>query len=196
MRASPRIDDRPAQHIFDQVEEDLRRRLGVNARAEDPMAEALLRVFARYCEVIIQRLNRAPEKNYLAFLDTLNLSRIAPLPAQAPLTFSLVKKLPAAGAVVVVPAHTKVAAAPGPGDSAPVVFETTRRNCAGDITLEKIARWIRHEISGPNKTPLNQPGGWTSRIRFLAQTPMPPHEFISGTTKSLVVPVLAGWIFS
>ena len=82
--------------IFDQVEEDLRRRLGVNARAEDPMAEALLRVFARYCEVIIQRLNRAPEKNYLAFLDTLNLSRIPPLPAQAPLTFSLVKKLPAA----------------------------------------------------------------------------------------------------
>ena len=95
MLEAPRIDDRSAQQIFDQVEEDLRRRLGVNARAEDPMAEALLRVFARYCELIIQRLNRVPEKNYLAFLDTLNLSRIAPVPAQAPLTFSPVKKLPA-----------------------------------------------------------------------------------------------------
>jgi hypothetical protein len=93
---APRLDDRSAQHIFDEVEEDLRLRLGVDARRDDPMAEALLRVFARYCEVIIQRLNRVPEKTYRVFLDTLNLSRLPPLPAQVPLTFSLVKKLPAA----------------------------------------------------------------------------------------------------
>ena len=176
MLASPRIDDRPAQRIFDQVEEDLRRRLGVNSRAEDPMAEALLRVFARYCEVIIQRLNRAPEKNYLAFLDTLNLSRIPPLPAQAPLTFSLVKKLPAAGAVVVVPAHTKVAAAPGPGDSAPVVFETTREIALSDITLEKIAALDPHADLWSDKTSLASQEGGPVEFAFLAQTPV-PHEF-------------------
>ena len=75
---APRLDQRSAPQIFDEVEQVLRQRLGVDARASDPMAEALLRVFARYCEVIIQRLNRVPEKTYLTFLDTLNLSRLAP----------------------------------------------------------------------------------------------------------------------
>ena len=48
----------------------------MDARRDDPMAEALLRVFARYCEVIIERLNQVPEKTYRAFLNTLDLSRL------------------------------------------------------------------------------------------------------------------------
>jgi hypothetical protein len=118
MLEAPKLDDRSAQQVFEQLEEDLRSRLGVNARAGDPMAEALLRVFARYCELVIQRLNRVPEKNYLAFLEALNISRIPPIPAQAPLTFIPVKKLPATRAPLVVPAHTKVAAAAGLSDGA------------------------------------------------------------------------------
>ena len=97
MPDAPKLDHRSAQQIFDEVEEALRQRLGVDARGADPMAEALLRVFARYCEVIIQRLNRVPEKTYLAFLDTLNLSRIPPQPARVPLTFSLVKQAAGGG---------------------------------------------------------------------------------------------------
>jgi len=62
MRDAPRLDDRSAQHIFEEVHEDLRRRLDIDARRDDPMAEALLRVFARYCEVIVQRLNDVPER--------------------------------------------------------------------------------------------------------------------------------------
>ena len=176
MLEAPRIDDRSAQQIFAQIEEILRRRLGVSARAGDPMAEALLRVFARYGEIIIQRLNQAPGKNYLAFLDTLNLSRIAPLPAQAPLTFSLVKKLPAAGAAVVVPAYTKVAAAPGPGDSEPVVFETTREIALTDIKLEKIVALDPQADLWSDKTVLASQEGGPGEFAFLAQTPV-AHEF-------------------
>ena len=166
MLEAPRIDDRPAQQIFDQVEEDLRRRLGVNVRAEDQMAEALLRVFARYCELIIQRLNRVPEKNYLAFLEALNISRIPPIPAQVPLTFSPVKKLPGARAPVVVPAHTKVAAAPGPGENEPVVFETTRELALVDMQLEKIVALDPHADLWSDKSCAGHARGRARRIRF------------------------------
>ena len=115
-RTRPILDPRSAQQIFDEVGE-ASGSVRVDARGGDPMAEALLRVFARYCELIIQRLNRVPEKSYAAFLETLNLSRIPPQPARAPLTFGLVKKLPAAEGRSIVPAHTKVAAAPAPGET-------------------------------------------------------------------------------
>ena len=176
MLEAPRIDDRSAQQIFDQVEEDLRRRLGVNVRAEDQMAEALLRVFARYCELIIQRLNRVPEKNYLAFLEALNISRIPPIPAQVPLTFSPVKKLPGARAPVVVPAHTKVAAAPGPGENEPVVFETTRELALVDMQLEKIVALDPHSDLCSDKSALATPEGGPGEFAFLGQTPV-AHEF-------------------
>ena len=37
-----------------------------NADAADPLAAALIAIFARYSEIIIQRLNEAPRKNFLA----------------------------------------------------------------------------------------------------------------------------------
>src|SRR5262249_20324197 len=125
MRAAPKLDSRSAEEIFTEVADALAQRVGVNARGGDAMAEALLRVFARYCEVLIERLTRVPDKTYRAFLDTLNLPRMPPQPAQAPLTFSLVKQVPPS-ATVVVPAYTPVAGAPGPAADTPVVFETTR----------------------------------------------------------------------
>jgi hypothetical protein len=179
MLDAPTLDDRSAQQIFDQVEEELQGHLRLGARPEDQMSEALLRVFARYCELIIQRLNRVPEKNYLAFLDTLNLSRIPPLPAQAPLTFTPVKKLPAGGSAVVVPARTKVAAAPGPGDSAPVVFETTHEISLTDIKLEKIAALDPLADLWSDKSALASQEGGPGEFVFLAQTPV-PHEFFIG----------------
>src|SRR6266581_6395211 len=98
MQEAPKIDSRSEGQIFHTLVQDLKKpeRLGIDAEGgdRDPLAEALLQVFARYCELIIQRLNRVPDKNQVAFLDVLNVSRIPPVPAQVPLTFTLVKKLP------------------------------------------------------------------------------------------------------
>ena len=71
------------------------------------MTEALIRIFARYSEIIIDRLNQVPEKNFLAYLDLLGVSPVPPLPARVPLTF-----VPTAGspAGVRVPPRTQVAA--------------------------------------------------------------------------------------
>ncbi|MFO1429726.1 MAG: putative baseplate assembly protein [Candidatus Competibacteraceae bacterium] len=84
---------------------------------------ALIRIFARFCEIVIEHLNKAPEKNFLAFLDLLGAALQPPQPARVPLSFSL-----AAGSAVdaLVPEGTQVAAPPAPGEKDPVVFETER----------------------------------------------------------------------
>ena len=93
----------------------------------DGATDALVAIFARYCEIVIDRLNRAPEKNLLAFLDLLGAE---PLPVQAarvPLTFHLTAN---ARNEVVVPALSQVAAVPPVQTKAalakadPILFET------------------------------------------------------------------------
>ena len=124
---APNIDRRSAQDISRQVrrllavyapQADWERQLG----APGPGA-ALVGIFSRFSEIIIQRLNKTPEKNLLAYLDLLGLSLLPPEPARAPLTFFL-----ASGSLTsaLVPAGTQVAAKPAEGDAGPVVFETER----------------------------------------------------------------------
>lgn len=84
-------------------------------------SRALLNIFGRFSELIIERLNHVPEKNLLAFLDMIGASLLPPQPARVPLTFSLVNGSTADG---LVPAGTQVAAVPAEGEAAPVVFET------------------------------------------------------------------------
>jgi hypothetical protein len=87
------------------------------------LAEALIHVFARFGELIVDRLNKTPEKNFLAFLDLIGISPLPLQAARAPVTFYL-----AAGAAgyAVVRAGTQVAAPPGPGEQKPVIFETEK----------------------------------------------------------------------
>jgi baseplate J-like protein len=119
---APLIDTRDADKVAAQVKELLK----VYARKwkdNDPLGTALINIFARFAELIIERLNQTPDKNFLAFLDLLGAARLPPQPARVPLTFSL-----AEGATVdaVVPAGTQVGAAPPAGEEQPVLFETER----------------------------------------------------------------------
>lgn len=79
----------------------------------------LLQILARYAEVIIDRLNQAPDKNKLAFLDMLGISLIPAQPARAPVVF---EPLPNAGNGRI-PAGTRLGAEV-PGRSEPLTFET------------------------------------------------------------------------
>jgi hypothetical protein len=102
---------------------------------EDDNVTALVNVFARYGEIVVERLNRAPEKNFLAFLDMVG---VVPLPmesARAPLTFSLA---PGSLASVVVPKGTQVAAAPPKGKQNPVIFETELDLVVVPVTLASL----------------------------------------------------------
>jgi hypothetical protein len=121
---SPKIDSRTAVEVADQARALLRHFAPEwNGDASDPLAAALIAIFARYAEIIIQRLNEAPRKNFLSFLDLLGASLLPPQPARAPLTFSLAAGSAAPG---VVPPGTQIAAAPAEGETEPVIYETER----------------------------------------------------------------------
>ncbi|MGH3937298.1 MAG: hypothetical protein ACRDTG_01475, partial [Pseudonocardiaceae bacterium] len=83
--------------------------------------QALIGVFARFAELVVARINQAPQRNYFAFLNLIGTQPAPPLPARVPLTFSLVERSPADA---VVPAGTQVAAPPLEGEQDEVVFET------------------------------------------------------------------------
>ena len=127
MAALPKLDDRTAAQLDRELRRLILSRLRQDApgtsRVEEtgPLA-AMIAIGARFGEIVIERLNRAPDKALLAFLDLLGVSRLQAQPAYVPITFQL-----APGAVqdAFVPERTQVAA-PVQGESEAVVFETER----------------------------------------------------------------------
>lgn len=120
---APLIDQRTTSHIARQVRELVKTYTAGHPEADltKGVGAALVGIVGRFSEIIVQRLNKVPEKNLLAFLDLLGASLTPPQSARVPLTFSL-----AQGSVVdgVVPQGTQVAAPPAEGKQEPVVFET------------------------------------------------------------------------
>jgi hypothetical protein len=86
--------------------------------AGDPGA-ALAEIYAHLAELTIDRLNRAPDKHFLAFLEMIGVTLLPPVEARAPVQFFL-----AAGATAdaLVRRETPLATAGTP----PVTFETER----------------------------------------------------------------------
>ena len=126
---APRVDRRTTSEVMQQVQ-DLLKVYAPAWQEFDPetgnatgVSGALIGIFGRFAELIIQRLNQAPQKNFLAFLDLLGATLLPPQPARVPLTFSL-----AAGSAVdgLVLAGTQVAAPPAEEEKDPVIFETER----------------------------------------------------------------------
>ncbi len=121
---APKIDPRTATEVEAQVRALIKQYLpDWNGSDSDPLASSLIAIFGRYSEIIIQRLNEVPRKNFLAFLDLLGASLQPPQPARVPLTFSLAAGSAADGVVL---AGTQVAAPPGEGETDPVIYETER----------------------------------------------------------------------
>jgi Baseplate J-like protein len=79
----------------------------------------LQRIYARLLELAIQRLNQVPEKNLLAFLDTMGVSLLPPSPATVPLTFLLTPGTPA----TLIPKGAQAGTQPS-GQQPAVIFET------------------------------------------------------------------------
>jgi hypothetical protein len=133
--SAPAVDARTATSIRDEVLGKLRDNLpewSDQSIRSDEATVMLAGVFARLCELVIQRLNQAPDKNLLAYLDLLGASFLPPQPARAPLTFTV-----APGTLVDarVPAGTQAAAPPPEGRKDPVVYETERELTATAASL-------------------------------------------------------------
>ena len=121
--AAPPIDHRSYQDLVTQTEQLAQQLSGWQPRTDGQLdaGGALIRIFARLAGLVVDRINRAPDKSYLAFLNLIGTSLLPPQPARVPLTFLLAANSPVDA---VVPAGTQVAAPPPDGESDDVVFET------------------------------------------------------------------------
>ncbi|HEY2960091.1 MAG TPA: putative baseplate assembly protein [Actinomycetota bacterium] len=122
---APPIDKRSYQDLVAETERLARQLSGWRPRpdGQPDAGGALIRVFGRFAELVVERLNRAPDKSYLAFLNLIGSSLLPPQPARVPLTFQLAANSPVDA---VVPAGTRAAAPPSEGEAEEVVFETER----------------------------------------------------------------------
>ncbi len=91
---TPLLDPRDAEQVFKELLARGSDYVPELTPAEGGPGQALMQIFARYMEVIIHRLNQAPDKNLLAFLDMLGISLIPPQSSRAPVVF---EPLPNAG---------------------------------------------------------------------------------------------------
>jgi uncharacterized phage protein gp47/JayE len=83
---------------------------------------AVTQIVARYLQSIARRLELAPTKNQLAFLDLVGVRLVPAQPARAPLAVELADD----AADVAMPVGTRFAALPPPGGGTQVTFETER----------------------------------------------------------------------
>ena len=135
----PNLDDRR----FDDLVREARDRIPrytpewTDHNASDP-GITLLELFSWLSEMIVYRLNRVPERNYVEFLRMIGVELKPAAPAWTELTFIPVTP-PAASSVIVpagarvgaqppppAPSASDVPALPGPQEDEPVVFETQR----------------------------------------------------------------------
>ena len=135
---APKLDTRTCDDLVARTEELARTysdwRPPENGQVD--AGRALIRLFAHMAEGVVERLNQAPEKNYLAFLDLIGAHVRPPQPARAPLTFHLAS---GSQTEAFVPARTRVAAATSEGGE--VLFETEQDLVVTPAQLTAV--WVR-----------------------------------------------------
>lgn len=104
-----------------------------NTEDEKDFGIVLSSIFSGMVDSISSRLNEAPEKHFLSFLEVINASLIPASPARAPLTFVLSE---GTSENVLIEAPTQ-ASADGP-DGKPVVFETEKNILATPSKLVSV----------------------------------------------------------
>ncbi|HEY9858253.1 MAG TPA: hypothetical protein V6D16_02025, partial [Candidatus Obscuribacterales bacterium] len=82
---------------------------------------ALIRIFGRMAAMVNDRLNRVPEKHFLAFLNLIGAQQQPPQPARVPVTAYLVDDSPVEA---ILPAYTQIAAVSQSNGTEEVLFET------------------------------------------------------------------------
>ena len=179
MIPSPKLDDREFQDIVDEALSLIPRYAPewTNHNPADP-GITLIELAAWMTELILYRLNRVPDKNYIAFLNLLGIKLKPPRAARALLQFNLVE-----GATTTqrVPKGTQVATPQGTEEES-IVFETSRDLTVLDIGLDQCFSYYNDTYSdnspalevgasvgpgGPRERPFEVFGGAHRVERFL-----------------------------
>lgn len=133
---SPNLDDRRFQQFVDDAKRYIQQRAPewTDHNVSDP-GITLIEAVAHMADQIVYRLNRVPEKNHLAFLDLVGITRFPPTAARTDVTFWL--SAPQDDAVTV-PEGTEVATTRTEREEA-VVFATERDLVLVPCALRRIA---------------------------------------------------------
>lgn len=120
MIPSPNLDDRTFEDIVDEAIRLIPQYCPewTNYNRSDP-GVTMIELFAWMMEMVLYRLNKVPQKNYLAFLDLIGIRLKPPQPAQAVVTFRLAENKK----ILKVPRLTTLSTLPA-SDGSVVNFET------------------------------------------------------------------------
>lgn len=140
---APNLDDRRFQDLVDDAKRLLQQRCPewTDHNVSDP-GVTLIETFAWMTDLLLYRLNRVPDRNYVKFLELIGVHLFAPTAARAPVTFWLSAPQPD---TVTIPAGTEVATV-RTGTEPAVVFSTVDDLPIVACSLQNIASMI-----GPNE---------------------------------------------
>jgi hypothetical protein len=133
MIPAPRLDDRAFEDIVAEAVRLIPRYAPewTNHNPSDP-GITLIELAAWMTDIILYRLNRVPEKNYVAFLNLLGIKLKPPQAARALLTFTLTE-----GAERQTIREGTTVATPQAADEDAVMFETTRDLVVTSVKLDR-----------------------------------------------------------
>ena len=132
----PKIDPRKANDLFRALREMAPHYTREwPAKDDDDPGVALLKIFSFISEGVITRLNRAPERNFLAFLDMLGIRLLQARPSRGPIKFVV-----ADGTLFpfLVPRGTQVSAPPTEQHPIDLPFETLSNMLAVPGTIASL----------------------------------------------------------
>lgn len=157
----PTIDDRRYDDIVAEVRARIARYtpewqpVWSDVNDSDP-GITLAQVFAWLSDMLLHRMGRVPELNYLKFLELIGIELLPAQPASAEVSFAVADGT--TEATVSVPARTQVGA--NSDDGTPLVFETTRALTAVACTLQSVQAYDAAQYR--DRTPQNTDArdGW------------------------------------
>ncbi|MEH1867443.1 MAG: putative baseplate assembly protein [Nostoc sp.] len=145
----PNLDDRRFAELFAELRSLIPRYAPewTDHNLSDP-GITMMQLFSWLGEIVLFRLNRVPDRNYLKFLQLIGVEQKPAVPAKAELTFTLVSPSPA---TVFIPRGTQIAAVVQPlppsalaiptlppEPEEPVIFETDEPLIAIGATLQTV----------------------------------------------------------
>ncbi|MFY1691451.1 putative baseplate assembly protein [Plantactinospora sp. WMMB782] len=175
---APNLDDRRFQHLVDDAKRFIQQRCPewTDHNVSDP-GVTLIEAFAQMTDELLYRLNRVPEKNYLAFLDLIGVRLFPPTAARADLTFWLAA--PQAEAVLL-RAGTEAGTVRTETEEA-IVFATT-----ADLAIEpcELVHLRLHPADGPAVDRTDQV--WDGRdVSCFAATPTVGDALLLGLSSAV-----------
>jgi predicted phage baseplate assembly protein len=180
--APPPVDPRDFPELVRATRAAVRDALGLPEDSPVP-GDGLVHIFARVAEIVVERLNRVPDKNLLAFLALVGVDQQPPQPARVLLTFQLAQG--ATGARV--PAGTAAAALPAEGETDTPVYETERELVV--ISTQPVAAFTREPARDlyRDATGVTTPAATVVPV-FEGAVPIPHELYVADALLSLPQP--------